>query len=41
MLDLKCLEETITGAMKETVSVIWLAELSVAVPGKTEICSKT
>lgn len=40
MLDLKHLEETITDAMKETVSVIWLAELSVAVPGKTEICRK-
>ncbi len=41
MLDLKRLEETITGAMKESVSVIWLAEVYVAVPGKTEICSKT
>lgn len=41
MLDLKRLEETITDAMKETVSVIWLPELSVAVPGKTEICRKT
>ncbi len=41
MLDLKRLEETITGAMKETVSMIWLAEVSVAVAGKTEICSKT